>query len=564
MTDHHEDLDELRKRAEQRLDATLADPLAVTPAQLPHMAHELQVRQIELEMQHDELRRSYRELEDARYRFEDLFDQAPLGYFILHDTGQIVQTNISSRCLLGVEHAALVGRRFHYFVTEEYRDTLHLHLRRVFRSTGTLNCEIEMQRQDGSRFVAQLNSKLHPHRQERRKECLTVVLDISEQKAAEVMMQKAQEASEEASADKTRFLAAASHDIRQPLQALTSIGELLRQSLHDPEDLELLKLHSEALTNMRELLDALLDVSRLDAGAIRPNVEAFPIAPLLQKLAAQHRLAAKKKGLELRVAPCSAVVQSDLVLLRQMLDNLVANAIRYTESGGVLVGCRRSGDAVRVEVWDTGVGIPGDEKGRIFEDFYQVGHPAGHIGKGLGLGLSIVQRTARLLTHALDVRTSNQGSMFALTIPLGQATFIDRKAPLSGQFNASCRPGEATVLLVDDDNIVRKATALVLERFGYHVISATDGVEALRKIGSATRHPDILLTDFRLAEGETGLQVIEAVHDFLGTAVPALIFTGDIELSGLSEVTDNPWMVFQKPVDPQTLNRVIKGLLSQG
>ena len=458
----------------------------------------------------------------------------------------------------------MVGRRFHYFATEEYRDALHLHLRSVFHGTGTPNCEIEMQRQDGSRFVARLNSKLHPNTQERKQECLIVVSDISEQKAAEVMMQKAQEKSEQASADKTRFLAAASHDIRQPLQALTSIGDLLRQSLHTPEDLELLKLHSEALTNMRELLDALLDVSRLDAGVITPNVESFPIAPLLQKLATQHKLAADNKGLKLRVAPCSAVVKSDLVLLRQMLDNLVANAIRYTESGGVLVGCRRSRDAIRIEVWDTGVGIPEEEKERIFEDFYQLGHPAGNAGEGLGLGLSIVQRTARLLRHDLNVRTLKQGSVFAVTVPLGQTKFINRKVPLSNHLSASYRPEDVTILLVDDDNIVRKATELVLKRFGYQVISATDGAEALRKICSATRHPDLLLTDYRLAGGETGLQVIQAVHDILGTAVPALIVTGDIELSGISEVTDNPWMVFQKPVDPQMLNRVIKGLLSQG
>lgn len=564
MRDDQERTGELRERAERRLHANLADPLDVSPDSLPQLAHELQVHQIELEMQNEELRRSYGELEEVRHRFADLFDLAPLGYFILDNAGRIIQTNIAGAKLLGLEQAGLVGRRFHYHVTEDCRDAFHLHLRSAFRDRFSLNCELEMQRKDTSRFVAQLNGAVHRYMPDEPAECLTVVSDISERKAAEEMMRKAQELSEHASAAKTRFLAAASHDIRQPLQALTSIGELLRRSLRAPEDLELLDFHAEALTGMRELLDALLDVSRLDAGAVTPNVQSLSIAPLLRKLETRHRLPAKKKGLDLRVSPCSAVIRSDPVRLLQILGNLVANAIRYTETGGVLVGCRRSGNAIRIEVWDTGIGIPKEENERIFEDFYQLGHRAGDTEKGLGLGLAIVQRTANLLGHPLDVRSRNQGSMFAITVPLGHVEPDINTDAQADQAGVSCRPEDVTVLLVDDNEIVRKSTEMALKSLGYWVIAATDGEKALRKICNATRAPNIILTDYHLARGETGPQVIEDVRSILATDIPALVLTGDNGLASIPNVTDGPWMIFQKPVEPQTLDRVIQGLLSQG
>lgn len=564
MRDDQEYVGELRKRAERRLHASLADPLEVPLESLPQLAHELQVHQIELEMQNEELRRSYGELEEARHRFGDLFDLAPLGYFILDKVGRIVQTNIAGAKLLGVAQAALVGRHIQSFVAEDSRDAIHLHLRSAFRDRSVLNCELEMQRQDSSRFVGQFNGNVHRYTRDVPAECLAVVSDVSERKAAEEMMRKAQEASETANAAKTRFLAAASHDIRQPLQALTSIGELLRLSRRTPEDLELLGFHAEALTTMRELLDSLLEVSRLDAGAITPNVQSFSIAPLLRKLEARHGLLAKKKGLGLRVAPCSALIQSDSARLLQILDNLVANAIRYTETGEVLVGCRRSGSAIRIEVWDTGIGIPKDEKERIFEDFYQLGGRAGDSEKGLGLGLAIVQRTANLLGHPLDVRTRNQGSTFAVTVPLGQVKSDACTEAQTDRSGISCRPEEVTVLLVDDDEIVCKCTEMVLKNLGYRVIAATDGEKALRKICNATRLPDIILTDYHLGGGQTGSQVVEDVRSILATEIPAVILTGDNELAGMSEVKESPWIIFQKPVEPHTLNNVIQGLLSQG
>jgi two-component system CheB/CheR fusion protein len=425
-----------------------------------------------------------------------------------------------------------------------------------------VDSELEMLRADGSRFFARLDSAAHSAGQPGYMQCLTVLSDISEQKRAAAMVQEARETSEQASDAKTRFLAAASHDIRQPLQALTTVCDLLRRRLREPKNLELLDCQTEALAGMRELLDALLDVSRLDSGTIAPEIRSFPVAPLLRRLETHYQPLARNKGLTLRVARCSAVIESDPVLLRQILDNLVANAIRYTAKGRVLVGCRRRGGALRFEVWDTGIGIAEDEQARIFEDFYQLGNPARDANNGLGLGLAIVERTARLLGHRIGLKSRDKGTLFTVAAPLAEPGSGTNENPPAEKPVPTHLPTAATVLLVEDNDAVRDSMVMMLNSYGYRVIAARDGAEALHRISGEAPRPNIIVTDYRLPEGETGPQAIAAVRNALGADLPALILTGDIELAHSPEALGISCTILQKPINPATLNKHMQRLLS--
>jgi len=218
---------------------------------------------------------------------------------------------------------------------------------------------------------------------------------------------------------KSRFLAAASHDLRQPLQALRLYLDTLDTRLTDRMDRRILEGAIDALAAGEDLLRNYLDVSVLEAGILAPRVGDIAVNPLLEDLARQYAAEADAKGLELRMVPAHATVRSDPALLRRLLSNLIANALRYTQDGGVLIGCRHQGDAMRIEVWDTGIGIPADKLGSVFEDFYQVGNSERDRTRGLGLGLSVVDRTARLLDHQITVRSRvGRGSVFSVTLPV--------------------------------------------------------------------------------------------------------------------------------------------------
>jgi len=243
----------------------------------------------------------------------------------------------------------------------------------------------------------------------------TSVRDISQRKQAEDALRRAHAETERASRAKSRFLAAASHDLRQPLQAINLLVAALRSTATDPDSAEIVRSIEDSLQATNELLDALLDVSRLEAGALQPRPRPVYVGDLLDRLAPEFAAAAREKGIELRVVASSAAIRSDPPLLDRILRNLVANAIRYTERGRVLIGCRRRADGVRIEVWDTGIGIPADKLEAIFEEFYQLGNPERDRTRGLGLGLAIVDRVAKLLGHAVEVRSQpGKGSMFAV------------------------------------------------------------------------------------------------------------------------------------------------------
>lgn len=376
--------------------------------------------------------------------------------------------------------------------------------------------------------------------------------------ATEQLAQKKEEA-EHANRAKSRFLAAASHDLRQPLHALG----LFVASLHDkvlPDDVRrTVNQIDKSVVAMQDLLDALLDISRLDAGVVTPKLSEFPVYRLLAAMENNYALHCERKGVVLRASPCSAAVRSDPILLERILHNLVSNAVRYTARGKVLLGCRRRGDRLRIEVWDTGIGIPENQQRLIFDEFYRVAEQLPE-ERGLGLGLAIVDRLARLLGHAITVRSQlGKGSMFAVEVPLATGPVAEHEAlpPLGEPMDFA----GMSIMVIDDDEAALRATQTLLESWGCRVYTAGSGIEAESQLRSCAAPPQLLVCDYRLAHDETGIEVLQRLRALSGTDIRAILISADtsIEVQRRAEASGYP--LLHKPLRPARLRALTHHLL---
>lgn len=334
---------------------------------------------------------------------------------------------------------------------------------------------------------------------------------------------------ERANAAKTRFLAAASHDLRQPMHSIGLLVGVLHERLDQPEQRALANKVQRSVGVMENLFSSLLDISKLDSGAVKPNVETFAIDDLLAPLEHAYAPLAAAKCLAFTVRPSRLQVRSDAALLSRMLGNLVTNAIRYTTNGRVLVAARPRGDAVALQVWDTGVGIEAAHQADIFEEFFRLHATTQDDAKGLGLGLSIVQRTAELLGHPLRVRSvPGHGSMFEVCVPRTGHETAPGMSEASTPADAEVLRG-AFVLVVDDDGDNCDALAALCRQWGCTVLTASGHNEALQALAGHLRSPDLILTDHRLGGSHDGFGLIEAVHQALDQPVPAIVVTADTD-----------------------------------
>ena len=361
---------------------------------------------------------------------------------------------------------------------------------------------------------------------------------------------------------KSRFFAAASHDLRQPMHALGLFIAQLRNHVRAPATREIVGQAEASVAAMRNLLDGLLDISKLDAGVLTPHFEDFPINPLLQRMESSFGSAAREKGLTLRAVPSRLVVRSDPMLLERIVLNLVSNAIRYTARGGIVVGCRRRGGRARIEVWDSGMGIPADKQQDIFQEFFQLANPEHDRGKGLGLGLAIVERSARLLDHRIALRsTPGEGSMFAIELPLG-----DAQAGGVSTGPVARRPGASLndkfVVVVDDEALVREGMQGLLASWGCRVLSVASGDEALAALAGEGRTPDAIICDYRLRGEENGIAVIQRLQSTCAADVPAVLISGDTAPERLREAKASGYRLLHKPVQPAKLRAVLSHLCS--
>ncbi len=358
---------------------------------------------------------------------------------------------------------------------------------------------------------------------------------------------------EAANSAKSRFFAAASHDLRQPLQAMGLYLSVLEGGRHDATTLARL---NECMGSLDHLLDVVMDLSRLDSGQVTPKMQPFAVQPLLVKLAAMYEASARKKGLNLRVHPTTAWVHSDPILLERVLSNLVSNAVRYTARGGVLLAARPANGMVQVCVYDTGIGIPADAHGIIFEEFVQLGNPERDPSRGTGLGLATVQRVAKLLGHSLCLRSSTgQGSCFALSVPRASPTrSLAIVAPVPSPPSFSGR-----VLLVEDNPAVQHALLLLLEKWGLHAHAVSTAEEASAQLAHSSF--DAVLSDWRLPGERDGLAVLREARARLPDLRLCLLITG--EDTQMLPNAEKEFIVLRKPVRPLRLRAILQAHLGK-
>ncbi|HTS92625.1 MAG TPA: ATP-binding protein [Stellaceae bacterium] len=334
-------------------------------------------------------------------------------------------------------------------------------------------------------------------------------------------------AAERAERAKTRFIAAASHDLRQPMHAIGLLAGMLKSRVASGQEQEVTQRLERSVAVMDNLFNAILDLSKLDSGAVRPAIAPVPLRAVLDSIVVHFAPEAASKQLALKVFPSRAIVRTDAALLERVLRNLVSNAIKYTSKGGVLVGCRRRGGRLAIGVWDTGTGIAPEDLERVFEEYFQVGGRPRDRSEGLGLGLSIVRQLARLLaSEAKVVSTPGRGSWFGLEVP-----FVGY-LPATGQgvaaeAGAASRLADKFILIVDDEADVRFGAEALLREWGCRTASAATVGEVRARLEEEIRFPDAVITDYRLGPRETGLEAIAAVHTYTSERTPAVIVTGE-------------------------------------
>ena len=368
----------------------------------------------------------------------------------------------------------------------------------------------------------------------------------------------AQEAAEQADRDKSRFLAAASHDLRQPLHAMGLFLESLQRSpLNDHQRTVLGHAHA-ASGAAAEMLTTLLDYSRLEAGVVKVRPDAFAVQPLLTALEQEFGVQADSAGLVYRTRETSAAAFADRSLVGLVMHNFISNALRYTARGGVLIACRTRGKRLALEVWDTGAGIPPSQWDNIFKEFHQLGNPERDRRKGLGLGLAIVQRLAREMKTSVEVLSRpGRGSVFRLWLDRWQGALEDDTTPAP---DAGSLRG-LKVLAIDDDEAVRTGMQSLLHSWGCLCITAESSADALECLEDIT--PDLIITDFRLRHEETGKQVLQALRAYLGTPVPAIILTGDTSPQRLRDAQSTSALLLHKPVSTGQLRNAMVQLMAQ-
>ena len=373
-------------------------------------------------------------------------------------------------------------------------------------------------------------------------------------------LQNAKFDAERANKAKSVFLASASHDLRQPLNAMQMYIAALQSKVKDKEILRIIEDINSVSISTARLLNALLDVSELEVGAIKPRHEIFSVNNILISIFQSYLPLAKDKELDFRIVPSSLYVRSDPALLERILGNFMSNAIRYTNKGSVLIGCRKRGDKVSVEVWDTGCGISDDQMSLIYEDFYQVENKERDRGKGLGLGLALAKRLADSLEHTIDSKSSlGSGSCFSVSVDLAENKADKNQSEI---FMNIMNLSGINILLVEDDIDVLKATKQLLESWGCKVKTARNKDEVMNLIKeNPYDNPDIILADNRLPGDSSGIDITYLIQEKLQASIPCVIMTGDVERNHVQSIIDQGFPVLLKPIQPAKFRAMLSHLI---
>jgi PAS domain S-box-containing protein len=505
-----------------------------------------------------------RRIQESEEKFRQILESAADAILIIDARGCILIANSQMERLFGYARHELIGQPVELFLPEALREK-HVAHRRDFnihpraRPMGK-DLQLIGRRKDGT--LVPLEISLSPIYQDEALMVTAIIRDITERKQAENTLAKAKETAELANKSKSRFLAAASHDLRQPMQAIFSCTDLLAISNTDPALASTIQQLRNATLAMQELLEGLLDISKLDTGTMRPEIRTFSVSSLLSQLQEQYQSIATEKGITLKLVPCTAVVSSDPALLRVILQNLISNAIKYTHRGKVIIGCRHRGDQLRIEVWDSGIGIPEDKQESVFEEFYQIDNPGRDRNKGVGIGLAIVKRIATLLNYQLYMHSvAGKGSSFAIQVPLVDNAREETHAAQPGitKFDDDSMAG--SILLIEDDEIVLHANQGLLKTLGYKVIPASGAEAAMQRMTSELPPPDIIISDYRLPGDYNGMELLQQLRTRAGSLIPAIILTGDITLPDENSYLPENSLLIHKPAEVEELIQAINKLL---
>ncbi|GEO82929.1 PAS domain-containing hybrid sensor histidine kinase/response regulator [Pararhodospirillum oryzae] len=506
-------------------------------------------------------------LADSEERFDSTFDAAGHGMALLGSDGRFVRINPALSALLGLDPGAPGDLAAAVFPGDlkVARDLLH----RLFAGQAyPLSLRMRFLDATGAVVWTDVGATVPRHRPGEPVCAVLQIRDVTQEHRVDERLRAAKDEAERASRAKTRFLAAASHDLRQPLQALAMFIAVLAGRETDSRNralIERIEKTTEALTG---LLNTLLDISRLDAGLMRCEPRDVPLGPLLARLVEEVQPLAAGRGLEMRWVPTRLAAHADPALVEIIVRNLLGNAVRYTPQGRIVLGVRRrAGGRVEIQVVDTGTGIPADQQALVFEDFHQVENPAREKGEGLGLGLAIVKRVSALLGAPVTlVSHPGRGTRVGLTLPGPQGgrpdTAIDDGL---GGIDPAGAQG-LSVMVIDDDPAILDGLTLVLEGWDCDVLAFED-IRGLREglaSGGLLAPPDVIIADYRLDGAETGVEAVALIREAVGEPVPAVLLTGDTAPQRLREADASGLPVLHKPVKPDALRAVLADLVAGG
>ena len=501
-----------------------------------------------------------KKIEDRIRLHSQVIEQTHESVVVTDREGHVTMWNKGAELMYGYSENEALGRHISFVYPEDQQDILKNEVVAPTDRKGWHEIEVRKRRKSGKEFVTHLSISVLRNAAGKSIGRIGLSVDITERKQADEALRAAKDEAEKANNAKSNFLAAASHDLRQPIQALSLLLAALLPRVHGEEAREIIRSMGHSIESLRALLDALLDISKLDAGVLIPDIKQFSVNETLRKIRTGFADQARDKGLDFRVVYSSAVVRSDPILLERVIQNLVGNSIRYTKSGRVLLGCRRRGANLRIEVWDTGPGIPADQIETIFVEFYQLDNPSRDRSEGLGLGLAIVDRIMHLLNHRIEVTsTLDSGSVFAVELPLLMGDAI--RLPSQNDKIAMGGVGEAFIIVVEDEVRVREAIHWLLRDWGCRALTAESVDSALAQLAEIDAAPDVIIADYRLRDGMTGEHAIQRIEHRYQRKISALILTGDTATERLRKAKNAGYRLLHKPVRAAELHEALKAAL---
>ena len=487
--------------------------------------------------------------------FRNVLESAPDAMVIIDHFGKITVVNGQAEKMFGYSRKELLGQEVEMLLPEDLRDR-HISHRAAYAADPQLRpmgseYELRGRRADGSFFPVEIS--LSPFTSSSGAFISSVIRDVTSRKEMEADLISARQEAERANKANTAFLAAASHDLRQPVQALALLTGALRRTIKEDLALEMIESQQNSLDAMTNLLNSLLDISRLDAGKVEPEFEEFRVQRIVDRLFAEFSRQARQKDLVFEADTCEQViVRSDPNLLGEIIQNFVSNAIRYTDKGEVRLSCQVDDDKLWIDVSDTGIGIDEAQLDEIFLEFHQVKTP-GVDKEGFGLGLAIVKRLADLLGHEIRVRSDlGNGSTFSVCLPIVAQRGV-KKEKRSAATEDNGVQASGMIMLIEDDIKVANAWGLLLEAEGFRVATAASAIEAAAVVQHMSTAPDLIISDFHLLDGSTGVEAVAMVREAYDRNIPAFIVTGDTSKMVQAARTTENCIIMNKPVNTDQL-----------